>query len=120
TRRTRPAAAAAIRLACRGMSGRAGVAASSGQSLAHSIAAADIAPIRALAEHILGTLPLASRDPTHPFLLGLSGLQGSGKTTLAMQLVVAAQARGLRAIDISLDDVYLTHAQRSALARDVH
>lgn len=53
-------------------------------------------------------------------VFGISGLQGSGKSTLAAQVVEAADAQGLSAAALSLDDVYLTAAQRRALARDVH
>jgi D-glycerate 3-kinase len=57
---------------------------------------------------------------SRPFVLGLSGLQGSGKSTLARRLAHAAQARDLRALALSLDDVYLTRAERLRLAREVH
>jgi D-glycerate 3-kinase len=53
-------------------------------------------------------------------VLGISGLQGSGKSTLAAQVVAGAQAQGLSAASVSLDDFYLTAAQRAALARQVH
>lgn len=53
-------------------------------------------------------------------VLALSGLQGSGKSTFARQLVAAAQARGLRAATLSIDDTYLTRAQRQRLADRVH
>ncbi|GAB3061788.1 kinase [Stenotrophomonas tumulicola] len=53
-------------------------------------------------------------------VLAISGLQGSGKSTLALQVVARAQARGLRAAALSIDDVYLTRAQRQRLARAVH
>lgn len=53
-------------------------------------------------------------------VLAISGLQGSGKSTLAAQVVARAQARGLQAATLSIDDVYLTRAQRQRLARDVH
>ena len=53
-------------------------------------------------------------------ILGVSGLQGSGKSTLATQLVDAASRRGLRAVALSLDDVYLDRPDRERLARDVH
>lgn len=48
-------------------------------------------------------------------LIGIAGAQGSGKTTLARAL-----AAELGAAQFSLDDVYLTKAERAALARDVH
>jgi len=53
-------------------------------------------------------------------VFGIGGLQGSGKSTLAAQLVAAAGEAGLAAASVSLDDFYLTAAQRRALARDVH
>ena len=53
-------------------------------------------------------------------VLGISGLQGSGKSTLAGQLVAAAQQAGKQAATLSLDDVYLTAAQRRQLAADIH
>ena len=53
-------------------------------------------------------------------VFGICGLQGSGKSTLAAQLAAAARAAGLAAACASLDDFYLTAAQRRALARDVH
>ncbi|KAF1696669.1 kinase [Pseudoxanthomonas koreensis] len=53
-------------------------------------------------------------------VFGISGAQGSGKSTLAAQLVAAAHAAGLSAASVSLDDFYLTAAQRQALAREVH
>lgn len=53
-------------------------------------------------------------------VLAISGLQGSGKSTLAAQVVAQAQARGLNAATLSIDDVYLTRAQRQRLARQIH
>ena len=53
-------------------------------------------------------------------VLAISGVQGSGKSTLAAQVVARAQARGLNAAALSIDDVYLTRAQRQRLARQVH
>lgn len=53
-------------------------------------------------------------------VLGISALQGTGKSTLAAQLVALAASRGLRAATLSLDDVYLDHDARAMLAREVH
>lgn len=50
-----------------------------------------------------------------PPLIGVVGAQGSGKTTLAR-----AAADRFGAAQISIDDVYLTRAEREALAREVH
>lgn len=55
-----------------------------------------------------------------PRVLGISGLQGTGKSTLAAQLVDTARSRDLRGAVLSLDDLYLDHPDRAALARDVH
>ncbi|MBB1472755.1 kinase [Luteimonas sp. MC1782] len=53
-------------------------------------------------------------------VFAISGVQGSGKSTLAAQLARAAAARGLPTAVLSIDDVYLDHDARQALARDVH
>lgn len=60
------------------------------------------------------------RTGESPRVLGISGLQGTGKSTLAAQLVAAANTRGLRGAVLSLDDLYLDHDVRAALARNVH
>jgi D-glycerate 3-kinase len=53
-------------------------------------------------------------------LLGLCGAQGSGKSTIAAVTRHLLEARGLRAVTLSLDDFYLTHDARQRLAREVH
>ncbi|HEY0962029.1 MAG TPA: hypothetical protein VGE69_06705 [Pseudomonadales bacterium] len=54
-------------------------------------------------------------------LVGVSGCQGSGKTTLAALLVLLLrELGGLTCVNISIDDFYLTHAERQQLARTVH
>ena len=53
-------------------------------------------------------------------LAGLSGLQASGKSTLAAQLAAAAHERGIATEVLGLDDFYLGRRDRAALARDVH
>lgn len=50
-----------------------------------------------------------------PALIGIAGSQGSGKSTLAQYL--AATFGG---VSLSLDDVYLTKAERKTLGRTVH
>jgi D-glycerate 3-kinase len=51
-----------------------------------------------------------------PFILGLTGLQGCGKSTLAADLVDLLNTKyGHRATEISLDDFYKTHDEREAL-----
>lgn len=59
---------------------------------------------------------LIAQGPTdRPPLIALAGAQGCGKTTLARE----AAAR-FGAAHLSLDDVYLTRAEREAVARTVH
>src|SRR5690606_5306011 len=53
-------------------------------------------------------------------VLGISGLQGSGKSTLVAQVVQAAGEAGLAAASLSLDDFYLPRARRLQLAARVH
>lgn len=54
------------------------------------------------------------------WFVGLSGLQGSGKSTLCAQLVLAARAKGVAALSMSIDDFYFGRAARLHLARTVH
>ena len=59
---------------------------------------------------------LIAQGPTdRPPLIAVVGAQGCGKTTLAR-----AAAERFGAAQISIDDVYLTRAEREAMARDVH
>lgn len=51
---------------------------------------------------------------------GICGSQASGKSTLAAALVRRAMAEGIPAVSLSLDDIYLTRAEREELARSVH
>ncbi|MFO1506333.1 MAG: kinase [Lysobacterales bacterium] len=60
------------------------------------------------------------RAASSPTLIGLSGPLGSGKTTLARQLVAAAMDAGIETRLLSLDDFYFGRAARRRLARDVH
>jgi D-glycerate 3-kinase len=51
-----------------------------------------------------------------PWVLGLQGPQGCGKSTAAAALVEGARERGWRGVTVSIDDFYLTHAEQLALA----
>ena len=55
-----------------------------------------------------------------PRVVGINGAQGSGKTTLCKFLEPLLAERGLRAVTLSLDDFYVTKAEREAMARDEH
>lgn len=53
--------------------------------------------------------------------IGISGSQGSGKTTLTRALAeILAKRHGLRVVQFSIDDLYKTKAERAAMAKDVH
>ncbi len=55
------------------------------------------------------------------YIIGISGCQGSGKSTLASLLVMMLNKMlGLRCINLSIDDFYLTHAERQALGKSIH
>jgi D-glycerate 3-kinase len=51
-----------------------------------------------------------------PWVLGLQGPQGAGKSTATAALVGAALDEGRRAVTVSIDDFYLTYAEQQALA----
>ena len=60
-------------------------------------------------------------DEQSPFLLGINGAQGTGKSTLADYLALAVGGSGRPAIAVlSIDDFYLTRAERQRLAETVH
>jgi D-glycerate 3-kinase len=54
------------------------------------------------------------------FIIGINGSQGSGKSTLADYLCSRLGEQGLHTVSLSLDDFYLTRAERETLATDVH
>lgn len=55
-------------------------------------------------------------DRGRPVMVGLSAPQGAGKTTLTRAVCSMLAQRGIRAVAISIDDFYLTHAEQVALA----
>ena len=72
-------------------------------------------------------LPLASSvhswlsELQGPFVLGINGAQGTGKSTLAAALSLALEKiHQLRTTVISIDDLYLTRADRQTLSLEVH
>ena len=72
-------------------------------------------------------MPLADRIAEHqigagrPLLVGLNGSQGSGKTTVCDYLRSHLRENfSLRVLSLSLDDFYLTRAERQGLADRVH
>ena len=56
-----------------------------------------------------------------PFLLGINGAQGTGKSTLAAYLALTLGESGHRNVAIlSIDDFYLTKSERRQLSETVH
>jgi D-glycerate 3-kinase len=72
---------------------------------------------KTMAEAILSRLGSGGR---RPLVVGISGAQGSGKSTLAAALAEDLAAHGVASAVLSLDDLYLTKAERVRLAADVH
>ncbi len=71
---------------------------------------------RPLADTILGL----RAGTAGAIVVGLCGPQGSGKSTGARVLAHLLNSLGVRSAVLSLDDLYLTRADRAALARSVH
>ncbi len=61
-----------------------------------------------------------SQERSKPLVVGICGAQGSGKTTLANGLLRGLRDAGIAAASLSIDDLYLTLAEREHLAREVH
>jgi D-glycerate 3-kinase len=69
--------------------------------------------------------PIAERvaaigRPAGPLVIGVTGPQGSGKSAAAGALALLLRGRGLHTAVLSIDDLYLTKAERQRLAADVH
>ncbi|KAK4864196.1 hypothetical protein LT330_009989 [Penicillium expansum] len=56
---------------------------------------------------------------TPPFFIGLNGVQGAGKTVLVSALndTIRSEPYSLSVVTLSLDDIYLDHADQLALAQ---
>ena len=56
-----------------------------------------------------------------PMVVGLTGGQGSGKSTVsALLALVLREAFQANAVALSIDDIYMTHAERQQRGREVH
>lgn len=78
-----------------------------------------------IASDVVDTVMTQVRDALaamrrRPAVIGICGAQGSGKSTLARAVQDRCRQEGLASAVLSLDDLYLTHAERQALAREVH
>lgn len=72
-----------------------------------------------IAEQITENI-LQAAPGNQPTVIGVAGSQGSGKSTLAAIIVGHLQRHGFAAEAVSLDDFYVTKAERVALAASVH
>ena len=63
---------------------------------------------------------IAMRAIDGPLVVGISGAQGSGKSTLCRFLEVLLVEHNQRAATLSLDDLYLPKHERERLANEVH
>lgn len=77
-------------------------------------------PEAELLNTLLNQIRVALPAKRAPLVVGICGAQGSGKTTLVAALSLALDAGGIATATLSLDDLYLTRAERQALAREVH
>lgn len=60
-------------------------------------------------------------DHSRPFVLGVSGAQGSGKSTLCRKIASEIErVYGWSTVTLSLDDLYRTRAERTELSRTIH
>ncbi len=76
---------------------------------------------QALIEELGRHLALMAKNQSTPVIVGLSGAQGSGKSTLARMLAKTLQSEhSAAAVIVSLDDLYLTKAERTKLGLTVH
>ena len=70
---------------------------------------------------VTGSLAQRAKAAHTAPLVGLSGCQGSGKSTLvALMAKVMREVHGVSTVVLSLDDFYLTKAARAALAESIH
>ena len=69
----------------------------------------------------LATWLAARREKGNPLVIGINGAQGTGKSTLGDFLAIATRVLyGWNAAVLSIDDFYLTRAERAALADEEH
>merc|ERR1712000_183962 len=54
--------------------------------------------------------------PDRPFVIGLNGIQGAGKSTLVKALCLALEEENVPTLVCSIDEFYLTRADQVALA----
>jgi len=63
---------------------------------------------------------LHDRGKARPVVVGICGAQGSGKSTLVEALAQRLEAEKLKVCTLSLDDLYVSRADRMRLASSIH
>ena len=53
-------------------------------------------------------------------VFAITGLQGTGKSTLSRQVADLAASQGRKVVSLSIDDFYLGHEARQCLGREIH
>lgn len=69
---------------------------------------------------LIGEIEQMAASSRSPVVIGINGTQGSGKSTLADYLCTMLEGRKLNTVSLSLDDFYMTRAERQALASEIH
>jgi len=69
---------------------------------------------------LLDQIVSAGKRCGRPVVIGLCGAQGSGKSTTAGRLAAQLEVGGHATAVLSIDDFYLTRAERAALATGTH
>lgn len=62
----------------------------------------------------------AQTTSSRPFVLGVNGAQGAGKSTFCELLKVILNAAGISCVVLSIDDLYHTNAHRKMLGHKIH
>lgn len=73
-----------------------------------------------LVDELVAAFARSESTGASPFVVGINGCQGSGKSTASELLESLLSARGLVVAKLSIDDFYLSRQQRVALASTVH
>ena len=88
--------------------------------------AREVLPASYQADVELWFLPLLEQIVEHlntcerPFLIGINGAQGTGKSTLARLMSSVFAGKGLNTVNLSLDDFYYSRKRRQLLAQSIH
>ena len=70
---------------------------------------------------LCGWLNVQREPDVGPTIAGIAGAQGTGKTTIAEVIrSILTIGFGANCVRLSLDDLYLTRAERDRLAREIH